>query len=153
VAGLALLNPWVRSYAGLARAQVKHYYRQRLLEPAFWRKLLTGGVGWRALHSFSQSVNAMRNYPTQPAKTASFRERMAQAWRAFPGPVLLLLSERDLTAQEFQEALRDKDAWKRQPKAESTTQTTLLGADHTCSQPPATVQTESAVLNWLQRLA
>ncbi len=60
VAGMVLLNPWVRSEAGLARAQVKHYYRQRLMEPAFWRKLAAGGVGWQALRGLGRNLRAMR---------------------------------------------------------------------------------------------
>ena len=39
VAGLALANPWVRSAAGLARTQVKHYYTRRLMQREFWGKL------------------------------------------------------------------------------------------------------------------
>ncbi|MTW14575.1 hydrolase 1, exosortase A system-associated, partial [Pseudoduganella eburnea] len=42
VTGLVLLNPWARSAAGLARATLKHYYWQRLRDPAFWRKLGSG---------------------------------------------------------------------------------------------------------------
>ena len=42
VAGLALLNPWVRTDAGQARATLRHYYRARLLDPGLWRKLATG---------------------------------------------------------------------------------------------------------------
>lgn len=147
VAGLALLNPWVRSEAGLARAQVKHYYRQRLLEPAFWRKLFAGGVGWQALRSLAAKLRTMQSRPAPAA--ASFQERMARAWRAFPGPILLLLSERDLTAQEFQDALQDPVAWARN---RPPTQVHLQGADHTCSQPPSLAQNEAEVLSWLQRL-
>lgn len=147
VAGLALLNPWVRSEAGLARAQVKHYYRQRLLEAAFWRKLFAGGVGWQALRSLAAKLRTMRSRPAPVA--ASFQERMARAWRAFPGPILLLLSERDLTAQEFQDSLQDPVAWARN---RPLTQVHLQGADHTCSQPPSLAQNEAAVLSWLQRL-
>ena len=46
VSGLCLLNPWVRSDASLARAQVKHYYGQRLRlrQKEFWVKLLSGQV-------------------------------------------------------------------------------------------------------------
>ena len=150
VAGLALLNPWVRSEASLARAHVKHYYRQRLLEPVFWRKLLAGGVGWQALRSLGSNLRAMRRPVTQPT---SFQEQMAQGWQAFPGPILLLLSERDLTAHEFQEALQDTTAWKRHLLAEPTTQNVIPGADHTCSQPAAMDQTELEMLNWLQRFA
>lgn len=147
VAGLALLNPWVRSEAGLARAQVKHYYRQRLLEPAFWRKLFAGGVGWQALRALAAQLRTMQSRPAPAA--ASFQERMARAWRAFPGPILLLLSERDLTAQEFQDTLQDPVAWARN---RPPTQVHLQGADHTCSQPPSLAQNEAAVLSWLQQL-
>ena len=150
VTGLALLNPWVRSEAGLARAQVTHYYRQRLLEPAFWRKLLAGGVGWRALRSFGSTLRTMKRRQT-PVAAASFQERMAQAWRGFPGPILLLLSERDLTAQEFRETIQGNAAWKRTaPKAQAR-QIHLFGADHTCSQSSAMSQTKAEVLAWLQQ--
>ena len=51
VAGLALLNPWVRSDAGLARARVKHYYRQR---PDGTRLLAQAGSRWRGLAGAAQ---------------------------------------------------------------------------------------------------
>jgi len=151
MAGLALLNPWVRSEAGLARAQVKHYYRQRLLEPAFWRKLLGGGVGWQALRSLASKLRTMRSRPAPAA--ASFQERMAQAWRAFPGPILLLLSQRDLTAQEFDDTLQGSVTWERNASKEPASRIHLVGADHTCSQPASQAQHEAEVLSWLQRLS
>jgi exosortase A-associated hydrolase 1 len=36
VAGMVLLNPWVRSEAVMAKTHIKHYYGQRLLEKEFW---------------------------------------------------------------------------------------------------------------------
>jgi hypothetical protein len=78
---------------------------------------------------------------------------MAQAWRAFPGPILLLLSERDLTAQEFREAIQGNVDWKRETPTQTATQKTLPGADHTCSQPKAMSQIQAEVLAWLQKLA
>jgi exosortase A-associated hydrolase 1 len=149
VAGLALLNPWVRSEAGLARAQVKHYYRQRLLEPNFWRKLFAGGVGWQALRSLGNNLRSMRGRPT-PANAASFQERMAQAWRAFPGPTLLLLSERDLTAQEFAEHAKSNGSWLGWHLKRGLAQQTLVHADHTCSSPPSQQALELATLDWLR---
>jgi hypothetical protein len=150
VAGLALLNPWVRSEAGLARAQVKHYYRQRLLEPTFWRKLLAGSVGWRALRSFGSTLRTMRSRPTQ-AIAATFQERMAQAWRAFPGPILLLLSERDLTAQKFIEMAATDPAWHGWDHKPLLQQQLLPLADHTCSTPGAGQQVQDSVLQYLSR--
>jgi exosortase A-associated hydrolase 1 len=152
VAGLALLNPWVRSEAGLARTQVKHYYRQRLLEPAFWRKLLAGGVVWQALRSFGSNLRTMRNRPAQTT-VGTFQERMAQGWRSFPGPILLLLSERDLTAQEFRDATQGNADWDRTPPHGPAKLIKLFGADHTCSQPTSMAQIEAEMLSWLLRFA
>lgn len=139
VAGLALLNPWVRSEVTLARTQVKNYYPQRLRQPDFWRKLLRGGVGWSALKGLVDRLRHMR----QPAPVgAGFQERMAQGWQAFRGPVLLLLSARDLTAQEFLEYAHASPGWRHCLQKPGLTQHTLEGADHTCSQP----QDQRAVL-------
>ena len=42
ITGLAMLNPWVRTEAGAATATIKHYYRARLFDKAFWHKLASG---------------------------------------------------------------------------------------------------------------
>lgn len=148
VAGLALLNPWVRSEAGLARAQLKYHYRQRLLEPAFWRKLLAGGVGWQALRGLASNLRTLRSRPP-PTAAAAFQERMAQGWRAFPGPILLLLAERDLTAQAFSEHLRGNGAWSRQNQPGPVSHQWIRDGDHTCSSPQALAQTHADLLTWL----
>ena len=57
IAAMCLLNPWVRSDAGLARVHVTHYYKQRLRDPAFWRKLLHGEVARDALGGALRSVS------------------------------------------------------------------------------------------------
>jgi exosortase A-associated hydrolase 1 len=44
LAGLVLLNPWTRNLDTHARTEVKQYYAQRLFDPVFWRKLLSGRV-------------------------------------------------------------------------------------------------------------
>ncbi|MBU4424160.1 MULTISPECIES: hydrolase 1, exosortase A system-associated [unclassified Acidovorax] len=150
VTGLALLNPWVRSAAGLARAQVKHYYRQRLREPGFWRKLLQGGVGWRALHGLWNNLRTMRQTTAQPL---TFQERMAQGWRAFPAPVLLLLSERDLTAQEFAEHANSHASWAGWAQKITLTRHMLPHADHTCSAPQSQHAVQALVMDWLESTA
>ncbi|WP_294255213.1 hydrolase 1, exosortase A system-associated [Propionivibrio sp.] len=53
IAGLVLLNPWVRSEASLAQTHIKHYYGQRLLQREFWIKLLSGKL------SLFQSVRGL----------------------------------------------------------------------------------------------
>ena len=151
VAGLALLNPWVRSEAGLARAQVKHYYRQRLQQAEFWRKLLRGGVGWPALRGLAGKLVQLR----QPATSASptpvgFQALMALGWQSFTGPILLLLSERDLTAQEFVEHAHTSPPWQRCLQQDNLTRHTIAHADHTCSPPLAHQALAQHTLDWLQ---
>jgi alpha-beta hydrolase superfamily lysophospholipase len=46
VAGLVLLNPWVRTEEGAARATIKHYYKDRLLDPRLWKKIASGQFEW-----------------------------------------------------------------------------------------------------------
>lgn len=149
VRGLALLNPWVRSEAGLARAQVRHYYRQRLLEPAFWRKLAAGGVGWTALRGLWKNLRAMRQVA---APSLTFQELMALGWQAFEGKILLMLSERDLTAQEFTEHAATQPAWRDALRRPGVSRHQLAGADHTCSHPASQLQAEDLTLDWLDTM-
>ncbi|PHV05291.1 hydrolase 1, exosortase A system-associated [Janthinobacterium sp. BJB412] len=61
VAGLALLNPWVRSQASYARTTLRHYYLARLRQGEFWRKLLGGRFDLRAAAaSLRQLLQASR---------------------------------------------------------------------------------------------
>lgn len=150
VQGLALLNPWVRSEAGLARAHVKHYYRQRLLQPAFWRKLWAGGVGLEALRGLGRNLLAMRHTSTQ---SLSFQELMGLGWQGFEGKTLLMLSTRDLTAQEFVEYTATQPPWRQALQRPTVTRHDIKDADHTCSQPASQQEVETLTLGWLGTLA
>jgi hypothetical protein len=148
VGGLVLLSTWVRSEAGLARAQVKHHYRQRFMEPAFWRKVLACGVGWQALHSFGTRLRAMKR--RAPASANTFQARMAQGWRALPGSILLLLSERDLTAQEFVEHANSSEARRGWEQTNVITKKTLAQADHTCASQQSQQAVELTTCLWVE---
>lgn len=146
IAGLALLNPWVRSEVSLARARVKHYYWQRMREPEFWSRLLRGQVGWGALKSLGSNLRIARSRTGTPK---SFQERMARGWASFQHPVLLMLSELDLTAQEFNIQLSSSAEWLNSPNSEGRQQILIKGADHTCSGREATLKSMRACLQWL----
>jgi hypothetical protein len=155
VAGLALLNPWVRSEATQARTQVKHYYVERLRDPAFWRKLMRGEVAGSALGELWRSLRTMARPPDAgpaakgPAKAASFQERMAQAWQQHAAPLLLMLSERDHTAREFEEAVSGAAAWRGAYRRPGLTRCKLAGADHTLSTPGSKDAALAALADWL----
>ena len=147
VAGLALLNPWLHEEGSLARTQVKHYYRQRVASMDFWRKLLRGGVGWQALKDLAFTLVQTRKRAPEGTQM-SFQYRMAQAWHAFPGEILLLLSERDITAQAFVEHASSSAVWRGWERHPGLKRENLPGADHTCSSSAATDQAEGAVVAW-----
>lgn len=150
VRGLVLLNPWVRSTQTLARAHVKHYYRQRLLEADFWRKLLSGRVAMSALSGLWRNVATALGGSKTASTSEDFRITMARAWRAFPGPILLVLSGRDLTAKEFLEALPLEPAWSGALDRAGLTRLDIAEADHTFSTRAERERLESATADWLE---
>jgi exosortase A-associated hydrolase 1 len=152
VAGLALLNPWVRSEASLAKTQVKHYYVQRLREGAFWRKLFSGKVALGALTGLLRNVRAAFGGTAQGragAEAVPYQQRMALAWAAFAGQTLLMLSEHDYTAREFVEFTSASGPWRHALNARPAKRVELAGADHTCSQPSTQLALESSTLEWI----
>lgn len=159
VAGLCLLNPWVRSVASQARTQVRHYYVQRLLNPDFWRKLLSGGVAAGAVGEFLGKLKAARRGGDGHAGTgqgggrgASFQARMLAGWQGFDGPVLLGLSGQDYTATEFSEHTRDQQAWQAVLARPGVTRLALPEADHTLSRRQDTEAFNRTLLEWLARI-
>jgi uncharacterized protein len=154
IAGLCLLNPWVRSTQSLARTRVKHYYLQRLAQPAFWRKLLSGGVALGAVAGLARNLRLATSGagPSQDAASKPYQERMALAWRNFEGRLLLLLSGDDYTAKEFLEFVAADPAWQQSLAHPRLTRHDLAGADHTFSDTQARVLVENLTLAWLQAI-
>lgn len=153
ILGLALANPWVRSAEGLARAQAKHYYTQRLREREFWLKLLRGGVGLQALRGLFANVAALLRRPAARAQATgrqlSFQERMALGLRTFSGPSLLLLSGLDLTAKEFLDHTAHAPDWQGLLDGPSLQRVDFTQADHTFSAPADLQAMIEACTHWL----
>lgn len=152
VAGLCLLNPWVRSPASLAKTHVKHYYAQRLRQKEFWSKLLSGRVAWRAFAGLAQNLRvALRTQPE--ATSTAFQDRMAVAWKSFAGPMLLLLSGDDYTAKEFLEHARSNTLWAGALEKNALVQHLEPGADHTLSELRFNSVVEKCTLHLIGQLA
>ncbi len=158
VAGLLLVNPWVRSEEGEARAMVKHYYGRRLFDPTFWRKLLSGKVAIVAslrglgasLANWFRATALSRASPT-PAAELPLPARMAQGLAAFQGPVGLIISGRDLTAHEFLDAAKDP-LWRRLLSETRVERHDLPTADHTFSRRVWREAVSDWTLAWLKRV-
>ena len=140
VKDVVLINPWVRTEESLARAEIGGYYAARLLSKAFWGRLLSGKID--VLRSAAELLLKLRvalagapaGGVAEAAAPASLPQRVAASLRAFGGRTLLILSGRDLTAQEFEGAvLGDKAmaAWSRRPEVSIKR---LEEANHTYSK-------------------
>lgn len=161
VAGLCLLNPWVRSNASLARTQVKHYYTKRLMQGAFWVKLIRGGVARDAIAGFWTKLRAaLASRAASEAATeghvgtdTAFQSRMAIAWKAFDGALCLVLSGDDYTAKEFLEFTAADSSWANAFNQPRMTRHDLTGADHTFSDIATHQLATRHTIDWLKTLA
>ena len=149
VRGLCLVNPWVRSAHSLARTHVKHYYAQRLLQGEFWRKLMRGGIGAAALAGLAGSLRAAWGSAHATGSTP-FQGCMAQAWNAFDGKILLLLSGQDYTAKEFLEHAGTEPLWRGALDRPWLQREDCAEADHTFSSLVSSAWLLGRTLAWLQ---
>lgn len=135
VRGLCLLNPWVRSDTTQAKTQIKHYYGQRLRQPEFWKKLLSGKVAVTALTEVLRTAKQAMSSSTKGAPTplAPFQTRMARAWASFDGRIQVIISGRDLVAQEFLDNCKNAPEWRGLLNGEKVCTLTIAQADHTFS--------------------
>lgn len=151
VAGLCLLNPWVRSEATLARAHVKHYYGKRLLQRTFWLKLLRGQLN--VAQAGAGLLNKLKHATTKVGSDndsgLSFQDRMARALRNFPGHIRLVLSGNDYTAKEFLEYATDAEAWRGVLERPNLTRIDIEDADHTFSSAAFRAVVAETCLDWL----
>jgi uncharacterized protein len=165
VSGLCLLNPWVRSEQSLAQAHVKHYYLQRLASPAFWRKLVSGGVGLGALAGLVSTLRKLlpsrvgEGAVAAPGAAAlgrqglGFRAAMLRGWQSFDGPIALALSGEDLTAKEFSTVAQADPDWTACFRGKKVVHWMLEGADHTLSGPGDGAQFNDRMVLWLGQLS
>jgi exosortase A-associated hydrolase 1 len=141
VAGLVLLNPWVRTEAGLARSHLWTYYPRRLVSRQFWQKLL------RRPGAFAESAAGLADTLRRSRTGAGgrgdgdggtsgcehFLTRMLTAARQFRGPVKVLLSGNDITAGEFRALLKADRRWRKAFTRRGASIDELPEANHTFS--------------------
>lgn len=150
VTHLALLNPWVRNEVSAARAQLKHYYRDRLSTPHFWRRLLSGQVGWASIAELLEKISLSR-LKLNAATGRGFQQKMLEALVAHHGPIALVLSGEDLVAKEFQELVQADNHWRDCIEKRTVTLTEMDSADHTFCRPAEQTmrQLNTLLTNWI----
>lgn len=156
VAGLVLLNPWVRSEAGEAQTMLKHYYLKRVVDPAFWRKLLSGRLDpRRALGGLWDMLRRARGAVPQADRTEHddtsrpLAQRLPESLRRAGRPVLVLLSGRDFVAAEFEAAMTQSAVWSQLLASQQVDCMRFAAADHTFSSQAWRQEVEHATGAWL----
>ena len=131
--GMVLLNPWVRTEDGIARATIRHYYRARLFDRALWSKILRGRFDYRAALASLRQQLASAFVRARAEGDAALPDRLLASLTAFPGRILVILSGQDLTAREFMDLAESSGGWKRALGPHRTGWRHLAEADHTFS--------------------
>ncbi|PCI50447.1 MAG: hydrolase 1, exosortase A system-associated [Alphaproteobacteria bacterium] len=152
VSHIILANPWVRSTSGLARATIKHYYLDRLKNPAFWRKIFSGHLNIKsALSGFLSNIRqafapgkALAEKDVRP-----FPERMLSGLAAFQGKTLLIMSEQDLVAREFDDLISSDKAWQKTIREKISQRIDIAETDHTFSSESWRVKVATSTADWL----
>lgn len=157
IAGLILLNPWVRQQHSHAQTMLKHYYLKRLFSQQFWRKLFTGGIALGAsITELQQTIRQRKE--EQSAQVAIFEtateqnyvQLMLSGWLKFTGKVLVLTSGNDLTAQEFLQLCSTDIAWS--SCLAQAQHFPIADANHTFSNQFFRQQVEQASLKFVRDL-
>ncbi len=166
VTGLVLLNPWVRTESSIAKTHLKYYYGSRLADREFWRKVARGELPFAAAaRSFAGTVLAAFgarggrvaaegspgiHAPAVTGSGGSLPQRMAEGFGRFKGKVLLILSGRDLTAQEFNDIARASRRWGELLSAPRVERRGLPEADHTFSRREWRDQAATWTADWVR---
>lgn len=153
IAALVLANPWVRTEAGEAKARVRHYYSSRLLSRAFWSKVFSGHFNaWGSVRSLLSTVGRTLRHGkvALEANDSHYIDLMLAGLAGSRRPVLLLMSEHDLTAREFDDLCRSSKGWTEQLTSPRVRRFDVPGADHTFSTARSLDMATAAVIGWLR---
>jgi exosortase A-associated hydrolase 1 len=160
LAGMILLNPWVRSEQGEAKAMVKHYYLNRLKDKSFWLKILS--FKFNTADSFASLKNNLLKMSVKKPKSSqqeqvittdeNYISHMLLGLQHFDLPIMLVISGDDLTASEFLDLVKSSQPWQQQIAAKVNKHLTIPAANHTFSSKIWRQEVEHASLLWLQNL-
>ncbi len=149
VSAVIAANPWARSESTRSAALVQSHYRSRLRSRDFWKKLVSGGVDvvGAAREALGHAVRAKRVGRVSSRPQAGLPARLSQALRSSRARLRLQLSGNDLTAAEFELAMKQSGALAHAPDAILR----LDEADHTFSDPAAWSAVMADTLDFLSK--
>jgi exosortase A-associated hydrolase 1 len=107
VAGLILVNPWIRMEKAVAKESLRQNL-SKVTEKSFWSRIRKSESGYLgAAKSFLVLVrNWIAASTEQPTATEpSLKDKLSDALEVFPGPILIVLSGGDPATPVFLEAV------------------------------------------------
>ncbi len=163
VTGLVLLNPWVRLEKNKADTIVRHYYLKRLTDPQLWKKVLKPNkaimlsafaflktltqVAKQKIQSLIPTLNGSSTSAGGSTEiqftNENYVSHMYRGLKGFEGAVLFILSEFDMTADEFRDLLKWDASWKAVLGESGSKVSTVKGANHTFSSSEWRSEVES----------
>ena len=164
ITGLVLLNPWVRTEAGRAKAYLKNYYLERFFSRDLWHKLFSGQFDFGAsVHSFidmviksvssKKSGTSTQQTDIKIAPDAPLPEKMAACFSHFHGHVMVILSgNNDYVADEFTAVVKASPQWQSVMARPTTTTHYFAEANHTFSRQDWREQVENWTHDWVKSL-
>lgn len=157
IKGLVLLNPWVRTEAGAAQATLRHYYWQRLISAAFWRKLASGAVdAGTAIAAFRETAvtalaaKHLSRAGAGDAGAGNLPARLHRALARFPGRILIILSGADLGAREFSALSDHHTHWAQLMAHRRVTRAAIADANHTFSRKAWRDRVADLTVEWIK---
>jgi exosortase A-associated hydrolase 1 len=153
IKSLVLANPWVRTEATLANAMVKHYYKSRVLQWEFWKKVIKGNFDLKAsLKSFLQNLNSRKKTSSASQTVLPFPEQMALGLKRFKGPVMFMISGQDITAKEFEDLIKSSSTWQQAISSKQIEWRRIEEATHTFSSQAWREQVGLWTIDWVKSI-
>lgn len=170
LAGLVLLNPWVRPEDGVSKSFLRHYYAKRLFDPTFWKGAFSGKRSlWAIFRSAMQKLfdvagphdERKRDAEGEPGLNGrsesvamsgtAYQMRMRTALQNFKGRILIILSGNDLTALEFRQLVNGSRKWKKIVRKATTSWIEMPEANHTFSTRTWRNEVAEQTVQWLRK--
>ena len=143
ISGMILCNPLVITEEGLARSLIRHYYRKRIFNKEFLRKLVGFEIDfkstlkslWNHFRGARYFINTKSEYPDNTKKTMP--DVVIDSLGIFEKPIRIILSTDDIVASNFQDELKKNKALINDYKRKKIVNHIIQGADHTFVDPMA----------------
>lgn len=163
ISGVILLNPWVRSEVSHSKAILNNYYRDRLFSMDVWKQLLQsprkilnaflsiGSIVVKVLKARSEMSRTEKHGEISVVdREGSIAEAAFKGLSNFKGNICLILSGKDLVADEFKQILSHNEWLKQQENKAKTVVHYVDAADHTFSSQQWRSQVERITLDFIK---